>query len=402
MKVGLLTTSFPRYAHDIPGNFVLGFARALRSIGDEVEVLAPEPREPRSPLRERAISVRHVPYLRPRGLERTFYGAGVPDNLSRDPLAWLGLAPFCASLTCAAAARRSGWDAIVSHWALPCAISAGVVRGSRPHLAVLHSADVHLLTRLPGRKRLSALIARGASSLWFVSDVQRQRFFELLPVGALRPPSVVCPMGIDDVELPGAAIFGAETRDEFRRRHQLHGFCVLLLGRLVPIKGFDIAIRAAAMGGGVTLLVAGDGPERARWALLARQLGVSVRWLGEQRGHDKQRWLHAADAFALPSRTLPSGRSEGLPCALLEALAAGLPSVASDLPGIREMAATEAQTLRLVRPEDPDALHNAWLALRDADADGNETRHVHVARSVQMRFGWTRVASHLASLLHHN
>lgn len=394
MKVGLLTTSFPRYTGDIAGNFVLGFARALQQHGHAVDVLAPEPRrEPWADAPEPGIAVHYVPYARPRALQRTFYGAGVPDNLARDPLAWLGLAPFCASLGYQTWKRRSDWDAVVSHWALPCALAAGAIRGPRRHIAVLHSADIHLLSRLPGRTQLAAAIARGADVLWFVSEAQAKRFHALLPQHAVLPRTLICPMGI---ELPEHEVFAGDTRAEFRRRHQLHGFCVLLLGRHVSIKGYDVALRAAALSSDITLLIAGDGPMRATWMRQAQTLGARVRWLGQVFGADKQRWLHAADAFALPSRTLENGRSEGLPCALLEALAAGLPAVASDLPGIRELQAL-APSLALVPADDPVALHASLLTLRDKTTA--DQRCELTAQAIRERFSWQRIGARLHTLL---
>ena len=394
MKIGLLTTSFPRYAGDVAGSFVLGCARALQQHGHRVEVLAPEPRERFIHANEVGISVHHVPYARPRALQRTFYGAGVPDNLARDPLAWLGLAPFCASLGYQAWKRSGTWDAIVSHWALPCALAAGAIRGHRRHIAVLHSADIHVLSRLPARTQLAAAIARGADALWFVSEAQARRFHALLPEHVPAPHTLICPMGIDVSE---HSVFDEDTRAEFRRRHQLQGFCVLLLGRHVAIKGYDVALRAAALGGEITLLIAGEGPMRNAWMRQAHELGVSVRWLGHVHGVDKQRWLRAADAFALPSRTLANGRSEGLPCALLEALEAGLPAVASDLPGIRELQATIAPSLVLVPADDPVALHTALLTLRDK-AQADECREL-TARAVREHFSWRGVGARLHALL---
>jgi glycosyltransferase involved in cell wall biosynthesis len=176
----------------------------------------------------------------------------------------------------------------------------------------------------------------------------------------------------------------------------LRGFCVLLLGRLVHIKGVDVALQAAASGG-MTLLIAGDGPLRASLQRRAQQLGAAVRFLGVVTGADKHALLQAADAFALPSRQLASGRTEGLPCALLEAIGAGLPVVATRLPGIAPLLEQHAPRYALVPGEDPAALRAALLSLREpagARAARERSRLALIASH-----GWARVGEHLAALL---
>src|SRR5687767_972145 len=126
----MLTTSFPRGDGDVAGAFVLGFAQALAARGHAIEVLAPEPAErgAREPAWE-GVEVKWVPYVRPRAWARTFYGAGAPENVARDPRAWIGVATWPVALARAAREAVGGWDAIVSHWALPGAIVAGALRG---------------------------------------------------------------------------------------------------------------------------------------------------------------------------------------------------------------------------------------------------------------------------------
>jgi glycosyltransferase involved in cell wall biosynthesis len=104
-------------------------------------------------------------------------------------------------------------------------------------------------------------------------------------------------------------------------------FAVAFLGRLVPIKGADILIDALPPG--ATLLVGGDGPERGRLERRAAERGLEARFLGPLDAPHRRRLLAAADALAVCSRALPDGRTEGTPTVLLEALAAGLPVVAT-------------------------------------------------------------------------
>jgi glycosyltransferase involved in cell wall biosynthesis len=105
-----------------------------------------------------------------------------------------------------------------------------------------------------------------------------------------------------------------------------HGRLFVSAGRLVRQKRFDRLLRAFAEGGrdGDRLVILGEGPFRPRLAKLTRALGLETRV--DMPGHteDLADWLSRADAFLLASDY------EGVPAALVEALAAGLPIIATD------------------------------------------------------------------------
>lgn len=131
-------------------------------------------------------------------------------------------------------------------------------------------------------------------------------------------------------------------------------------GRLTRQKGFDLLLRAlpavVEQLPGLRVLIAGEGPERrALTGQAARlQLQERVRFLGE-RG-DLAVLFAAADGFVLPSR------DEGSPYVLLEAMALGLPIVATDVGGVRALLDGGSNGL-LVRAGDPPALAAALLRL---------------------------------------
>lgn len=127
------------------------------------------------------------------------------------------------------------------------------------------------------------------------------------------------------------------------------------VGRLVPVKGFDVLVEAARTLEGeldADYVVVGEGPERE--ALEHRAAGLRVSFPGEIRDPRKVAdFLRTLDVFVLPSR------SEGLPNVVLEAAACGVPVVATRAPGI-EGAAADAV---LVTPGDVTALAQAIRAL---------------------------------------
>lgn len=132
------------------------------------------------------------------------------------------------------------------------------------------------------------------------------------------------------------------------------------LARLSPEKGLDILMRAAGMAreklAGMSLSIAGEGPERRRLEALARRLGLDgvVRFLGWV--DDPVAFLDGVDVLVAPSR------SEGQSLAVMEAMAAGRPVVAARVGGLSELV-HDGETGLLVTPEDPAALAEAMVRL---------------------------------------
>jgi glycosyltransferase involved in cell wall biosynthesis len=135
-----------------------------------------------------------------------------------------------------------------------------------------------------------------------------------------------------------------------------NGFTLVSVGRLVAVKSFDTLLRAVAIARrdvpDLTLWIVGAGNERSALERLADELGVAplVRFCGEQR--DVGRWLSAADVFVLPST------SEGLPISLLEAMAAGLPAIVTDVGALPELVALSGAGT-IVPPRRADCLARA-------------------------------------------
>ena len=174
--------------------------------------------------------------------------------------------------------------------------------------------------------------------------------------GVERARLVTIPSAVDPARL-------ASTRPRATVRAELglppQDFVVLTLAALVPRKGVDLLLEACArLGRQVTLLVAGDGPERASLERSAHELGLGsgARFLGAR--SDKAELLAACDVFALASR------AEGLGVAALEAMAAARPLVVTAVGGLREAVVAERTGL-VVPPGDPLALAAALRRLAD-------------------------------------
>jgi glycosyltransferase involved in cell wall biosynthesis len=138
--------------------------------------------------------------------------------------------------------------------------------------------------------------------------------------------------------LPAAAFAERSTAGD--------GGYALVAGRLSPEKGIDTAIKAAALAD-IPLRVAGEWPSEGHLVELANLIGGHVDFLGRQDRAGMKRELAGAAMVVMPSRY-----HEFSPYSALEAMAAGVPVVASELGGLPELIGGE----RCVAPNDPHAL----------------------------------------------
>ncbi|MEZ4361354.1 MAG: glycosyltransferase family 4 protein [Kofleriaceae bacterium] len=383
MRIGVVTTSFPRHPGDPAGHFVGAHVEHLRAEGHAVDVVAAGDAEPRRHARgagapeaqaqERTVT--RVP-------SRLFYRGGAPEALAAATLgagAAAGLA-IAARLAAATARRARGWDATCAHWLVPAALAAPLTRG--PLLAVAHGGDVHVLRRAHLLTPvLLTLLARGTRLVFVTAELAALARAAVPPALRARfdAAALVRPMGVDVARLAAARDHTARPQP---RRY------ALVLARLAPIKGVELAVRALShVRAPVELVIAGDGPERGALERLARASGRAVRFLGEVSTLERDRWLAHADAVLVPSRRLDDGRGEGLPQAAIEALAAGVPLLASAAGGLAELAAP-ARVLPL-EERDP----RAWASALDELLAAPPARGA--LRALAATHDWPRVAAAL-------
>jgi glycosyltransferase involved in cell wall biosynthesis len=198
---------------------------------------------------------------------------------------------------------------------------------------------------------------------------------ELTAFAPIRAPACVVPNGVEPADF-------ADATPASRNRPYVLG-----VGRLVPQKGFDVLLDACASPrlAGLDLVVAGDGRERARLSDRAATLGLAerVELTGALGRRALAQLLAGARAFALTSRAEPFG------IALLEAMAAGVPAVATRAGGVPEFARDEHNAL-LVPPDDSTELAAALERL-DADA-ALRVRLVEGGRRTANELSWERIA----------
>ena len=228
---------------------------------------------------------------------------------------------------------RSRIDLVHAHGALsPATIAlAGRLVGLPSVVTVLGTGphgDLARLVRKPLGKARARMLFRSA---WFValSDDARD---ELVGHGVPDERIRVIPNGVDLADhRPASADERRRLRDELGLPA---GFLGTFVGRLHPVKDVDTLLAATARVPEISLLVVGDGPDRGRLEAKAAQLDVSDRVIFHGQSRRVPDILRASDAFVL------SSRGEGMSNALMEAMASGLPCLASrTVGGARELLA---------------------------------------------------------------
>jgi glycosyltransferase involved in cell wall biosynthesis len=392
MRVLVVASTFPVRPDDGLPRFVYDLCQALTR---RCEVIALVPDAPGAPRRERmgGVDVRRFAYFAPRRLSRLAYGHGIAANLRRSHWAKLQVAPYLAAQVRAIAriVRSERVDVVNSHWILPQGLCAALARGGKArfgHVATLHGGDAYLLARLPGRRRLARFVVQRSDALVAVSGNVRAALDAALGVesGALLQP-----VGVDVNRFAGEETAPPELpfRDGF----------VLFVGRLVGIKGVAFLLHALPTlrerHPGLGLVVVGGGPDEAALCEEATRIGIgdAVAFVGRRPHAEVARYLRAARAVAVPSLTGRAGRAEGMPAVVLEAMAAGVPLVATATGGIPDLV-RDGENGWLCRERDADDLAAKLLLALDADRRSLAARALETAQ----RHDWSRVAERYFTL----
>ena len=319
----VLASTYPARTGDGTPSFVRDLAVG---ISRDFDVLVVVPAVPGAPAREQGegIAVHRYRYFI-RRFEDLAHGAILENVRSRKSrLLQVPFLLIAQAVAVRKAVSHHKPDVIHAHWIIPQGMVARVVAGKIPTVVTTLGGDLYALND-PISRRIKSAVVRRAKAVTVMSEDMRRRAIAL---GANPDTTSVKPMGAATAEFAKAAAD--------HQRSTVGPVELLAVGRMVEKKGFAILIEALrAIDPSLWhLTMVGDGPLRD--ALESSAGGLPVTFEG-QLGRAE---LAAADAAAhiaiFPSVRAASGDQDGLPVALLEAMAAGCAVVVSDLPGLTD------------------------------------------------------------------
>ncbi|HVI55381.1 MAG TPA: glycosyltransferase family 4 protein [Luteibacter sp.] len=383
----VLATTYPRWANDHEPGFVHELCRRLVDRYDVIVVTPDAPGADHSDVLD-GVSVTRYRYA-PRSLQTLVNDGGIASNLRRAPWKWLLVPGFILGQWLAArrAIARNGVSIIHAHWLISPGVVARILSNKDlPYVVTSHGGDLFGF-RQPALVGLKRWVAARAAAMTVVSEAMADEVRRVaLPVESLQ----TIPMGVDMT-----VRFAPDN--SIRSSTEL-----LFVGRLVAKKGLNHLIEALpailSSRPDVTLHIVGFGPERLALEALSKKLQVSDRvlFVGAVPPTDLPSYYRNAAVFIAPFVRDPSGDQEGLPVALMEAVATGCPFVVGDVPGLDDLIG--ASSPFRVNPRDTAALADAVLArLSDPVAARDDAERVR-SRALA-RIEWSVVAERYGSLL---
>lgn len=357
MRILLFSNLFPTPREPARGTFTAHIVDHLARIAD-VTVVVPLPWIPDSPVAAALMPRQSKAFA---GLPRRSDRSGVPVYFARYPLVPRlseRAHAFCMSLGAGPLVRRlhreRPFDVINAHWLYPDGAAATKVAASLGVPVVLTALGSDVNRMLPDPVH-GAQIRAALRNAQAVTTVSKELRTKIVAAGVAEDRVVVVPNGVD------THIFRPLDRGTARERLGLSREAALIVcvARLSREKGLHVAIDA--MPGvlqsvpNARLSLIGDGIERQALEEQSRKLGCEgqVQFVGAVPPAAVPDWLAAADVVALPSL------SEGHPNAVMEALAAGRPVVASNVGAVAEYVYSEVG--RVVEPGAPQELGAALL-----------------------------------------
>ncbi len=267
--------------------------------------------------------------------------------------------------------RDRGPHLIHAHCAYPDGV--GVALAARllrmPYAITVHGSDLNVYAARRTLRPQIRWALRGADGVIAVSRDLKAQVLRLTGRPADSVECIPC-AGYDP------SMFFPRSRADCRAALGLpvERRIVVFVGNLVPVKGVEFLVEAWSklrrrewVNRGDQLIIIGEGICRPGLERQAREAGTgaSVRFLGAIAQSDVSLWVAAANLLCLPSR------SEGMPNVVVEALASGVPVVATRVGGVPELVADGMNGL-LVPPASPDALADALAAAMSRDWDEDE------------------------------
>jgi glycosyltransferase involved in cell wall biosynthesis len=398
----MLTSSYPRFPGDGAAPFIRSIAEALTNLGHAVAVVAPYDTSVATKTATSSVLLYRFRYVWPPQWHIVGHGRSLVDDrrLRQMAILLLPLYVLVALFSVLVTSVQQQADWLQAHWLLPngpiIALVAWIQR--KPFIVSLHGSDGFVARRNKVFATVARWTLRRATLVTACSPELRDI---ALALGAEPRRTQVWLYGVN-THLFRPAV---DMRSTYRKHWGWtdDDKVIVAAGRLVSKKGFGVLLEAMLpilnKKASARLAIAGAGPLRHVLEQQACSAGIAARvqFTGQIAWDEMHMFLAAADVFALPSVRDESGNMDGLPTIALEAMACGLPVVASRLGGI-PMVLEHGRSGYLVAARDSAALAKALLTLLCNDEQRRQCG-LAARKVTETRLPWEIIVTQLTTWL---
>jgi len=325
MKICILTSSFPAYKGSTESIFVYEFARHLAK-KSTVSVVCPVYKS--SKLKKESfdnISVNRFQYFFPLRFQKLTEEGSIISNFKKSFIAKLQFPFFLFFMFLKGLKISKKSDIIHAQWALSGLVGVFIKMFiKKPLIITIRGSDLKYALKSSLFKRIIMFVFRRADYIIAVSEDLKK---DIALLGIENNKISMIPNGID------TDLFKLRSKALIRKKLKLplDKKIILFVGRLTKDKGISYLIQAFnKLDHSFLLLLIGFGPDKPFFRKITEK-NNNITFLGEKEHDQVAEYMNASDVFILPSL------SEGRPNVILEAMASGLPIIATNVGGIPEM-----------------------------------------------------------------
>lgn len=343
MRIGYITSTFPKDIQDSWGIFILDLAQSLALKNHEVFVITQRYRKSYSHEKWGKIAISRFNWLSSKTFKRLADYQRIP---------YLRMISYVLSglYNTIKIVRKYDIQLLIANWAVPSGFLGMIVKKitRRPLLVYVHGSDINMWLRKP---EIRSLVIKTLNRVDGIITVNNELLEKINELGIKNCVKSVAPMGVNLKKL-----------EKLPLKQKNNVPTILFAGAMRPVKGLDYLISALPLIKEeipkFKLILAGDGPLRPKLEQRIQNEGFSqyVEFLGQVPHDQAIHLVQSSDLVVLPSL------SEGTPTVMFEALACKTPLIASHVGGIPEII-THGQNGFLIPPKKPEAISNAIIYL---------------------------------------